>query len=49
MQLSDSFELLETYIHDIDQALALMANGDFNINTSKPFIGDFKEIEKNLT
>ncbi|MBR3839961.1 MAG: HAMP domain-containing protein [Erysipelotrichales bacterium] len=48
MQLSDSFELLETYIHDIDQALALMANGDFNINTSKPFIGDFKEIEKNL-
>lgn len=43
--LRDSMHTLATYVHDIDDCLATMASGDFNIAASVPFVGDFKPIE----
>lgn len=43
-----SMKTLSIYVHDIDVALETMANGDFNIAASQPFIGDFQNIEKSF-
>lgn len=43
--LRKSMAALSHYISDIDTALVTMAKGDFNIGTTIPFEGDFKNIE----
>ena len=47
-KLQGSIESIQSYVHDIDVAMGLMAQGDFNISTSTEFIGEFKSIERNL-
>lgn len=44
-----SMESISLYINDIGKAMGAMAKGDFNIVTSQPFVGDFKQIEDSLT
>lgn len=41
--------VLKTYIMDIDRAMGEMANGNFNLGPSQPFIGDFEHIEESIT
>lgn len=48
VSLRESMSSLSTYIHDIDDALTIMANGDLNIHTTVPFVGDFEHIEESL-
>lgn len=47
--MSDSMSTVSTYITDIDVAMGQMADGNFNIEPSQPFIGDFENIEKSIT
>ncbi len=46
--LRNSIKTIDMYIKDIAKATAMMAEGDFNIAASQPFIGDFKEIETSM-
>ncbi len=46
--MRSSLETLSIYIRDIDQAMVMMANGDFNIAPSQPFVGDFVNIERSF-
>lgn len=46
--MRQSMETLSLYIHDIDRCLNTMAEGDFNIAASTPFIGEFTNIEKSF-
>lgn len=52
-QLADSLRsmitTLSAYVTDIDRAMGLMADGNFDIKPSQPFIGDFKNIEDSIT
>lgn len=52
-QLADSLRgtmsVLSTYVWDIDRAMSQMATGNFDIQPSQPFIGDFKHIEDSIT
>ncbi|MEG2513295.1 MAG: methyl-accepting chemotaxis protein [Acetivibrio sp.] len=47
--LRSSFHTLSMYIGDIDKAMSIMADGDFNIRPEQPFVGDFESIEKSIT
>lgn len=40
---------LNQYVKDIDRAMGEMANGNFNLKPSQPFIGDFKPIEDSIS
>ena len=50
--LADSLRLststLYSYVTDIDRAMSEMANGNFDLAPSQPFIGDFKNIESSI-
>lgn len=46
--LKSSMATLSRYVSDIDIALSTMAQGDFNIAPSEPFIGDFENIERSF-
>lgn len=43
-----SSDMISSYVHEIDQILAAMANGNFDVRLSKHFIGDFKNIETSI-
>ena len=43
-----SLDTLNGYIEDIDLSLSTMSDGDFNIKTSRPFVGQFENIETSL-
>lgn len=43
-----SIQALSHYVEDIDRAMHEMAEGNFDISMSQPFIGDFRNIEKAL-
>ena len=51
-RLADSLRLSTTtlyaYVADIDRAMSEMANGNFDLAPSQPFIGDFKNIEASI-
>ncbi len=47
--LRKSIVVVETYIKDISRAMREMANGNFDIAPSQPFIGDFSDIEQSIT
>lgn len=38
-----------TYIRDIDRAMYEMSTGNFDLEPSQPFVGDFKNIEESIT
>lgn len=43
-----SVETLSFYIKEIDKAMDAMANGNFDVTLSQPFIGDFQNIEMSI-
>lgn len=47
--LRNASQTLYSYVMDIDRAMEQMANGDFNVRPSQPFIGDFEHIETSIT
>lgn len=51
-QLADSLRtsmaVLSSYVYDIDKAMASMAEGNFDVQPSQHFIGDFKSIEVSI-
>lgn len=47
--MGTSVSIVSNYIQDIDHAMTEMANGNFTIRASQPFIGDFKHIEDSIT
>lgn len=46
--LNNSAETLSFYINDIDRAMGEMSAGNFNVEPSRPFIGDFAHIEVSI-
>lgn len=47
--LNSSVKDISTYIWDIDRAMGELANGNFHVNPSQPFVGDFQNIETSIT
>lgn len=47
--LGRSMRILSDYIKDIDRAMGMMAEGNFDVAPSQPFIGDFRNIEDSIT
>lgn len=47
--LRSSMAILSAYVTNIDKAMVLLSNGNFNITSNQPFIGDFKNIEKSIS
>ncbi|MEG0369390.1 MAG: methyl-accepting chemotaxis protein [Hungatella sp.] len=47
--MRSSMKTLSTYIADIDRVMSEMAGGNFNVQPSQPFIGDFKSIEDSIS
>lgn len=43
-----STSTLYSYVTDIDRAMSEMATGNFDLEPSQPFIGDFKNIEASI-
>lgn len=46
--LKDSTETLSYYIQDIDRVMGEMSIGNFDVEPSRPFIGDFAHIETSI-
>ena len=46
--LRDSLRLIHSYIADINRMMDRLSAGDFNVQTSAPFIGDFCSIEQSI-
>lgn len=51
--LANSFRASErtirSYIQDIDRAMKEMAKGNFDLEPTQPFIGDYKQIEESIS
>ena len=43
--LENSLKVIQGYVGDINRIMNQLAQGEFNVHTSTPFIGDFKSIE----
>lgn len=46
--MRQSVQILSSYISDIDRAMMELAHGNFNIESTQAFIGDFKRIEDSI-
>lgn len=46
--VKQSMHLIHRYITDINRIMGLLSDGNFNVSTSEPFIGDFKSIEDSI-
>lgn len=46
--LKNSMDILSAYVTDIDEAMESLSKGDFTIQPSNHFIGDFENIEKSV-
>lgn len=46
--LDKSLKILSGYVEDIDRCMKQMSDGNFNINATKAFIGDFTNIETSI-
>lgn len=46
--LEDSMGVIHGYVADINRIMGRLAEGDFNVRTSSPFVGDFNSIEKSI-
>lgn len=47
--LRASTSTLHTYIADIDHAMSEMAQGNFDLEPTQPFVGDFENIDRSIT
>ena len=47
--LKRSVEEISGYVGEIDTAMGELAGGNFNIQFSKPFLGDFQQIETSIS
>lgn len=43
-----SMGLIHGYVTDINRIMGLLSDGNFNVKTSEPYIGDFKTIENSI-
>lgn len=46
---NEAVATLSSYVQDIDRSMSSMANGNFDVYPSKPFVGDFANIERSIT
>ncbi len=46
--LEDSVHLIHGYVEDINHIMAQLSQGNFNVSTATPYIGDFQSIETSL-
>ncbi len=46
--LEKSMETIEQYVGDINRIMRQLSEGNFNVSTSVPFIGDFRSIEESI-
>lgn len=46
--LEESMERIQKYVGDIDRVMDELARGNFDVNTSERYIGDFRPIEEAL-
>ena len=46
--LEDSVGLIHSYVEDINRIMGRLSQGDFDVATSAPYIGDFQSIESSL-
>ena len=46
--LEDSVGLIHSYVEDINRIMGQLSQGDFDVATSTPYIGDFQSIESSL-
>ena len=46
--LEKSMEQIRNYITDLNRMMGLLANGNFDVRTTEPFIGDFSSIEQSI-
>ena len=52
-ELAETLELsmkrISSYVNDINQMMAQLSAGNFDVQVSEPYIGDFRTIEQSLT
>ncbi len=46
--LEKSMVLIHSYVEDINRVMAQLSQGNFDVSTSTPYIGDFQSIESSL-
>lgn len=46
--LEKAMELIRGYIWDLNRLMEQLADGNFNVKTASPFIGDFSSIEQSI-
>lgn len=46
--LKKALKRIRDYVEDINRIMGLLSEGNFNVKTSSPFIGDFKSIEDSI-
>lgn len=46
--VKQSMHLIHGYVADINRIMGLLSDGNFNVKTSEPYIGDFKSIENSI-
>lgn len=46
--IETSMELINSYVEDINRIMGLLSEGNFDVHTSKHFIGDFSSIEQSI-
>lgn len=47
--LEHSMERIGGYVNDINRMMAQLSAGNFNVQVSEPYVGDFRSIEESLT
>ena len=47
--LERSMGRIESYVNDINRMMAQLSAGNFDVQVSEPYIGDFRSIEESLT
>ena len=46
--MSKAMDLIRSYIWDLNRIMEQMSNGNFDVKTATPFIGDFRSIEESI-
>jgi len=46
--LEGSLKLIESYVSDINRIMGQLSDGSFDVQTTEPFIGDFRSIEQSI-